>query len=156
MSLAPPSPETLSRTFTALLGRTVSVKRAAAPAARAPAVAVYATATAPAAVVCLVDLPLACSLGAALSMIPAPVASQSAKAGQLAPNLLENLVEVMNVGTATLAAGSPVRLALSRVFSPGEAIPAEAAAVRSKPSTRVDYEITVSGYEPGTLTVLGA
>jgi hypothetical protein len=150
-----PIPDAVARTLTNLLGRTVTAKRASAPsAAKSQAVAVYSTATAPAAVVCLVDLPLACSLGAALSMIPAPVAAQSARVGQIAPNLLENLGEVMNVCAALLTAGGSVRLALAQVVPPGKPLPAEAAALRTRPGGRLDLEIAISGYEAGGLAIL--
>ena len=150
-----PSPEALSKTFTSLLGRQVTAKRAAAPsAAKNPVVAVYSTAASPAAVVCLVDLPLACSLGAALSMIPAPVASQSAKAGSVAANLLENLTEVMNVAAGLLNTGGQVRLALSQVIPPGKPLPPEATALRARPAGRADFDVAIAGYEAGGLAVL--
>lgn len=152
-----PSPEAIAKTFTNLLGRQVTARKAAGPsAAKNQLVAVYATAASPAAVLCLVDLPLGCSLGAALSMIPAPVATQSAKSGAIAPNLLENLVEVMNVGAAPLNAGSQVRLALAEVIPPGKPLPPEAAALRAKPAGRVDLEISVAGYEAGGFAVLAS
>jgi hypothetical protein len=157
MTFPLPTPEAIGKMLSNLLGRKIVVKPAAAPAAPGKkAVATYATASSPAAMVAVLDLPLACSLGAALSMIPAAVASQSVRSGTVASNLLENLEEVMNVTAALLGAGGPVRLALEAVFPPGKSLPPEAQAVVARPAARVDFEIAVSGYEAGTLTVLAA
>lgn len=150
-----PAPETIAKTLTNLLGRQATVKRAAAPSpAKNPVVAIYSTAASTAAVLCVLDLPLGCSLGAALSMIPAPVASGCAKSGTIADNLLENLVEVMNVSAALLSAGSQVRLALAQVIPPGKPLPPEATALRTKPAGRLDLDVSIAGYEAGGLAVL--
>lgn len=102
------------------------------------------------------DLPLAASLGAALSLLPPNTANDAIKANQLPPMLQENCYEVMNVAARLF--NSPIRphVRLVRMFWNQQSVPIPLSqAVRLLPA-RLDVALVVPGYAQGTISILAA
>ncbi|MCA9033620.1 MAG: hypothetical protein KDA91_00760 [Planctomycetaceae bacterium] len=95
--------------------------------------------------VVLCDLSLANSIGAAFSMIPAAVAADATKAGNVADNIKVNLHEVLNVCVNLFTENSKERLTLSNVevHSSPDATPAL--------STSAPFTVNVPRYANGTM-----
>ena len=73
--------------------------------------------------VCICDLNLAASVGAALTLFPPQTVKESLKDGRLHQNLMENLHEVLDVlGNLFRGSGSS-SLALRAVYAPGQPLP---------------------------------
>jgi two-component system, chemotaxis family, chemotaxis protein CheY len=100
------------------------------------------------------DLALAARVGAALSLIPAGPANEAIASGQLADTLFENFREVLNVLTQLFESSGRFRVCLHRIHKPGEALPPQLADHLSKPKSRTDVAVDVSGYGKGALTLL--
>ena len=103
---------------------------------------------------CVVDLPLAAYLGAALAMIPSETAKEEIEADELGEDLLDAYYEVANIMAALLCAdGSPhVRLiGIDEAGMPFE--PAVLATIKD-PCRRIDIQLDVSEYGSGALTLL--
>ena len=102
---------------------------------------------------CIADVALAANAGAALSMLPPAVAKDAAKSKQLTDVMVGNLREVLNICTRLLMTDTSAHLRLAEVF-PATALPAGVATVLSGQKGRVDFELTVPKYGPGTLAVV--
>lgn len=143
----------LERLLEGLLRRPVQV----APAAEGPArqsarwTAHYVDASGAEVALCVLEMPLALAMSAALTMMPPAVGSEWASSGALSDALAENLHEVTNVIAKAVHAGG-VRCILSSLagFAPGEQLP-EIEKVRSAGSNE-SFEIAVHGYGAGRLS----
>ncbi|HWV38478.1 MAG TPA: hypothetical protein VN033_08365 [Vulgatibacter sp.] len=156
MSIAIPDPVFLSSNLENLLGRTVLLKRGA-PFRPAPGdaitVASYSFESGKRAALWVCEFGAACSLAAALSMVPAGIASEAAKNRSMDQGLRDNLSEVMNVCSA-LIGGPGLRLIYDSLILPPEPVPPEIRTILLKPVSRLDLEVTVSGYQPGRIALL--
>lgn len=104
-------------------------------------------------VVC--DLPAAAAFGAALALIPAGVAAECVKRGQLDENLLENFKEVLNITGGKLnGAGLPhIKLGPVHAAPPP---PKEVTDLVAHAGARADLAVTVAGYPTGTVSIVVA
>jgi hypothetical protein len=143
-----------------LLGRAVDVDDGrdfvGPDGAGAAVIADYVTDEGRVAALVVLDPGLAARSGAALLMVPAAVADESVAAGELAPTLLENVHEIVNI-MARLLNGerSPhVRLRTLRAL-PGD-LPHDAAALLAAPEARRAFDVVIEGYGPGRLELLVA
>jgi hypothetical protein len=106
-------------------------------------------------VIWLVDLQAACSLAAALSMLPPAVADEAVAQGILSDALLENFQEVMNIG-ASLMRVSEGRLKLKHVFVPPQVPPSLAAEWVGTARSKLEVYGGVQGFEQGRMYFLAA
>lgn len=103
----------------------------------------------------LFDVPMACRGGAALCMMPAEVANDSAEAGELPEALAENWVEVLNV-LANLFSGR-ARVRLQDWTPPSARVPISVKKLaRAAAGRRIDAAVDIPGYGAGRLTLLAA
>lgn len=93
------------------------------------------------------DLPLSCAAGAALSMIPPAQAKEGARTGTVPENILENLVEVYNIGRSWFDVAQDLKLARVEVLPTD--LPRDLQMLLLKPAKRLDAELSVSGYGTG-------
>ncbi|HET6279745.1 MAG TPA: response regulator, partial [Polyangia bacterium] len=137
------------------LGRAVQAKEQEA---RAPVdqgvVAVYAGDDGAAAALVHFDLPAAGSIAAAMTSVPADIVKQAARAGKLPQNLLDNLLEVANVLTKVVRRMSSARLRIQRIY-PIRSAPPDIVAALDAPPCSVSFDVTVSEYPGGRVTVIG-
>lgn len=151
-----PNADNITRNLKDLLSKPVVVKAGPAlPAASVALCAVYADDAGAPQVVGVADLGCAAYVGAALAMIPAPVAADSVKQKKLEDNLRENFAEVVNILAAVLNSATGKHLKLVAVFEPG-GVPPEAQAILKKPASRADFDVSVTGYGAGKLSFLSA
>jgi hypothetical protein len=101
-----------------------------------------------------IDLPLAASLAAALTLVPAGVADASIKAKKLEEMLEENLAEVLNVGGRVFNAPESPRVILKRKGTPPCAPPLKQFWVKAP--TRYTLEVAVPGYKSGRIALCAA
>ena len=144
----------LKQTLAALLGRAVTVK--AVPKAPSPTWAVTATYVRPDGAMqgtCVLDISAAASIGAALTMIPAPVTVTAVKNKAMPEGLMENLQEVLNVMARLFQSAAHERTSLQGVYVTPKAPPPAAAPIFKSPRARLDLEVSVSGYAPGRVTL---
>lgn len=151
-----PMAEPLRRTLADLLGRPVELK--ASPGAMKTitkgVIAEYARADGTAVGLYVVDLPFAAYAGAALSMVPVGVASESIRAGKLEPNLMENAREVFNIlGSQLNAPGFP-HCSLKTVHAIPGPLPPTVTAIVAKPLARLELAVTIGGYGAGVFATL--
>jgi len=147
----PPAAE-LEKLLSGLLMRAVKVQKAPGEGPGTPcAVAVYRTddPVQELAVVC--DMPLAASLAAALSVVPAGVVKESVAAGGLDESLRDNFAEVMNVLARFVSTGAGRRFSLSRGTCPPEAVATQLLDAAAGSDERRELSADISGYSSGRI-----
>jgi len=152
---APLTPELTGVLLRDLLGRAVTVKKSTPMAltAKTPfVIAVYSAGQNPVAYLCICDLPLAASVGAALCMLPASSIQETIRAGTLAPAVEPNLHEVFNVMSRLFDAAGTAHASLAGLHLPSTPLPAAVTKLMSGPANRLDVEVNISGYGVGRLT----
>lgn len=101
---------------------------------------------------CIADLRLAANAGAALAMISEQVAKESIAAGALGENLRDNFYEVVNIVSALLNGPSVPHLRLTEMV---DGIPDEVVELSKRAAGNKRYDVTIVGYEGGTLGLIG-
>lgn len=151
------APEVTANLLGGLVGRSVTAKRSAAP-PTAPwfAVAEYRNDRDEVIGFLVCDADGACSLAAALSMVPAPMAATAAKTKVLSEMLTENLREVFNVAARLFQSTDGERIVLSTVHLPPARIPTATEALIKRPKSRSDFALNVTGYAAGNLALFAA
>ena len=96
------------------------------------------------------DLALASYGGAALAMVPKPVADESIKDGELSEGLAENFYEVANILTAMLNGPSVPHLKI-RELVPG--VPDDVRDLIIRAAGRRSFDLTITDYGPGVLAL---
>ncbi|MBO0901246.1 hypothetical protein J1G44_10370 [Cellulomonas sp. zg-ZUI199] len=141
-----------------LLGREVEVRTGAAmvdPTQDGGAlVGVYVDRLLSLRALCLMDLPAAAYVGAAIGLVPARVAQESVECELLGPGLEENAREVLNVLASLLNAEGAPHVRLDAVHAPREALPHDVAPWVRAYVRRTDLEIDVVGYGRGGFSLL--
>jgi hypothetical protein len=147
-----PPPAELEKLLSGLLMRTVKVAKAPGEAPGAPcAVALYRTEDPVLELAVLCDVPLAASLAAALSVVPAGAVKDCVAAGSLDESLRDNFAEVMNVLARFVSTGSGRRFTLQRVSCPPEP-PVDALLTAAAGSDeKRELSADVSGYSAGRI-----
>ncbi|NNM61387.1 MAG: hypothetical protein HKM03_04400 [Steroidobacteraceae bacterium] len=102
---------------------------------------------------CVCDMAFAANAGAALSMLPPPVAKEAAKNRVLNEVMSANLREVMNIATRLLLRENTPHLRLEEVY-PVAALPAAAQAALAAAPHRVDFETSLGKYGVGMLAAV--
>ncbi len=153
-----PSAKDVRELLEGLLGRDVDVLTGAPmvdPAAGGGAlVGVYVDRLLGLRALCLFDVPLAAHAGAAIGLVPAPVARESAESEVLDPVLEENARELLNVAASLLNGEDLPHVRLDAVYAPREPLPADVAQWVKAYVRRTDLEVTVAGYGTGGLSLL--
>jgi hypothetical protein len=134
-----------------LLGRDVDTVLCPPPIAATSVLGLYVCDRDRMTAVLTLDLPLAAYLGSSLALMPPRAAEAAIADGELSPDLLENIGEVLNVLAAVLNAHSDTHQRLYQTC-PGSEAPADAAAHSKALGNRLDLAITVQGYGAGTLS----
>ena len=123
------------------------------PAARGAQVAVFISDDGEPVAACACDVGFAAAAGSALSMLPPPVAKDAARSGELTDVMQGNLNEIMNICSRLVMSDTSPHLRLERVY-PGATLPAGAVALLAAPAARADFEIGLSKYGPGLVSVV--
>jgi len=148
------APEVTSALLGGLIGRAVTARRTSAP-PTGPwfAVAEYHNDRDEIVGFLVCDADGACSLAAALSMVPAPLAATAAKTKVLSEMLVENLHEVFNVAARLFQSMDEGRIVLATVHLPPAKLPVVTEAMVRHPKARSDFSLNVTGYAPGNLAL---
>jgi len=149
-------PREVKELLSSTVGRPVQAKAGARikPASKV-VTAVYADDHGSPVAACVLELELAACLGAALIAIPKGAALEASARGSLPGTMAESLNEVLNI-TAQLFRKESVnhRIALSDVFHPGQELPGDIAAALKQPRARLDFEVELSGYDAGVMSLI--
>lgn len=152
-----PVPERVGEFLTDLVGRSViAEKRDELDFDADDAVylsAVYVDDNGEVAGACVADLAFAAHSGAALAMIPKPVAVESIAAGELSETLAENFHEVANIVTALLNGPSSAHLKMRDIAAD---VPEEVRALVLRAAGRRQYTVTVNDYGSGSFALYAA
>ncbi len=126
------------------------------PAASARAIATYIDPAGKLIYVALTDMAFLAGIGAALAMIPAPVAAEAIKSGKPAGPLFDNATEVMNIASALFndTEGKLPHVKLQKFVVLTPPLPPEIAKYALKPPARIDLEVQLPGYTNGKLTII--
>jgi hypothetical protein len=120
--------------------------------AKAAVVAVYTGGGTDAVGLLVCSIQAAAYLGAALSLLPKPVAEDAIKKGMLDDALLENFREVANICSSLFAEQAGTRVHLDTVLNKVTAPPATYKALMTS-TNRTDVTIDVPNYGQGVLSV---
>ncbi len=148
-----PTPDAVARVLRDLFGKGVTPKKVAVPLPMSPKAfaATYIDDRDALVGICLCDIPLAATMGAALALVPPDAANAAVKAGKLPGEMLDNFREVLNILHRQFGA---VHVRFKDLVQPGDKIPANVTAGTTKPASRLDLEVAVVGYAVGRLSFL--
>lgn len=96
----------------------------------------------------VMDMPCACYTAAALSMMPADIADENIKSGNIEESLRENLYEVFNVAVSFFSNGTTPDMRLKDMVI-GSSIPDDASQVVDKSYTNLHVALDIPGYGKG-------
>jgi len=151
------TPDALSKVLTDLLmDRRVNVNKSAPMRLPPPApfvLATYKSDDGKSAFVCVSDLALASAASAALTLIPPNVAAESVRAGKLSEELSENVREIFNVCAGLFNRPDAPHFVLEEVTVQSKTLSGPLAAAMAKPRARSDFEVSISGYSSGKLSI---
>lgn len=151
-----PTESNYARILGGILGKPAEVKKSSAPYQPKPdgafSLAVYIDDNGKQTAICLCDVPLTCSMGAMLTMIPPGVAQDAIKTGDIPEMIFDNAKEIFNI-TASLfnVKGSP-HLRLGPVYKVPPVLPTDILALLNKTGERVDFQISVPNYGAGMMS----
>lgn len=100
------------------------------------------------------DLALAAFAGACVGLVPKAGARASVEDGKLAPNLAENVAEMVNIMAALFNLDGHPHVRLDGFHLPGEDLPADVARLSAAYVNRLDLVVTISGYGTGRLSIV--
>ncbi len=151
-----PSAKQIVLLMSPLLGRTTKVDLSSAELPIKPpyVVGVYVADDNTIVALCFFDLALACHLGAALSMIPAAVASEAARKGVVSESISENLFEVANVMSSLFNHDGGVHVRLREVVHAPKVLPAQFSDLLKRPAARSDFSVSIQGYGAGPMAIV--
>jgi hypothetical protein len=143
----------VAKTFTELLSRNVSADdHKAGPSAGMFVCSTYSAGDGKVVAACLAEMPLACGLAAALSLIPPGTAQDSVKAGVMSPSIQENYHEIANIVSVLLHAGM-ARSVLER-FDPTPMPMTKQLARFLSSKSYVDADVKIASYGGGQFLLL--
>jgi hypothetical protein len=163
MSLMDPAPTHLPSNkeirdlLSGLLGREVELTPTSplGPSADSPrSVAVYVDDRVAVRAVAVCDLAFSARAGAALALIPAPVAEEAIEANFLGQTLGENLSELLNVMASVFNVPQAAHVRLQELHPAGPPLPPQIQARMLTLGRREDLEVTIAGYGQGRLSVV--
>jgi len=155
---AVPTPDKVRMVLRQLVGRDVTVKDGK-PLVLGPSTrgywGAYRDDSGALAVACVMDLPLAANIAAALAMMPIGQVNESVRAGALNPGLLDNLREVMNVAASIFNRPGRPHVSLREVQPCPPALPADVTGLLGKPNFALHLDVAIAGYGGGRLSLVG-
>ena len=102
----------------------------------------------------LSDANFASKAGASLAMIPANAAEERVKAGKLSDPIFENFSEIMNILSTLPNSKGDVHLTMKKVYCTAtDNFPDDVINMVMSPERRSDFEVDISGYGNGKLTI---
>lgn len=149
-----PQADRISRVLRDIFGREVSAAKAPFAMVNGQSsgtLGVFNDADGDTCAVVYMDLALSCASGAALSMIPPAQAKEAEATGTVPENILENLVEVYNIGRSWFEAQEGMKL--DRVEVLPKELPRDMLMLLMKPAKRLDATIQVAGYNGGRFSL---
>lgn len=96
----------------------------------------------------VMDIPCACYTAAALSMMPADIAEENIKSGEIEESLRDNLYEVLNIAVTFFSDGTTPDMRLKDMVI-GSSIPEDATEVIDKSYTNLHIALDIPGYGGG-------
>lgn len=102
---------------------------------------------------CVADLAFAARTGAALAMIPKPVADEAIETGVLVDNLRDNFYEIANIATSLLNGPSVPHLKITEL---ADGVPDEVRDLLVRAAGRRTYHVTLGDYGSGTFALYAA
>lgn len=123
------------------------------PASRGAQVAVFISDEGEPVAACACDAGFAAAASSALSMLPPPVAKDAARTGELTEVMQGNLNEIMNICSRLVMSDTSPHLRLERVY-PAATVPVEVKTLLTAPAARADFEVGLSKYGPGLVSVV--
>lgn len=99
---------------------------------------------------CVADLAFAARSGAALAMVPRPVADESVTKGELADNLRDNFYEVANIATSLLNGPSVPHIKITELAA---GVPDEVRDLLLRAAGRRSYSVALGDYGNGTFAL---
>ncbi|MCU1428223.1 MAG: CheY-like receiver [Actinomycetia bacterium] len=154
-----PAAERIREVLTDLMGRPVKVVRTEAAdldGARPGACADYAAGRGTIGVLCVADLRLTNTLGAALTMVAPAVVEDAVAKREIDESTIDNFREVLNVLTSLFNTADTAHVTFRDVHRMPAQLPSDTAQLLHAPKARRDFEVEVEEYGAGVLTVLVA
>ena len=105
--------------------------------------------------VAVCDLGFSAYAGAAIGLLPAPVAMEAVASEELPTPVAENLSEVLNVCAALQNVDGAPHMKLHSVHHIGPPVPPEVAALGGVLGQRLDLTVSIAGYGEGRLSFVG-
>lgn len=152
-----PDHEDIRKTLSNLLGKEVKVTEGGAalePDDGQPyTVAVYQDADSNLAAVCVCDVALSSSVGAALALIPPGVVEDCVRSREIPDNIMENVGEVMNICVNLFQGSGTKRLRLSQVLPPGQQADSGTVDFCDDSGENNHFRVEIPGYVDGRMSL---
>ncbi len=149
-----PAPKDVRDLLEGLLGKDVTVSPGQPVSLNdGAALAVYVDPQLATNAVLVLDVPLAAWCAGALALLPKGGLEDAIDEGELSAMHLEVVYEVVNVAAAMFNGGGVTHSKLYKLYAPGEAVPADLAAVAAG-FNRIDLAVQVAGYGKGALSIV--
>ena len=151
-----PTPSDAGRLVETLLGQSVDAREAltTVDAEQAAVVWSYVFPDGSLAAAASLDLTLAAVLGAGFGLLPPGRVGEALENRNLAPDIIENLQEVVNVLVALYAPHRTTACRLGQIFLGGHGVPADVQSLLASRTRRFDAVIKLSGYGEGVLSAV--
>ena len=151
-----PTPSDAGRLVETLLGRSVDAREAltTVDAEQAAVVWSYVFPDGSLAAAASLDLTLAAVLGAGFGLLPPGRVGEALENRNLAPDIIENLQEVVNVLVALYTPHKDDHMRLGQIYLGGHGVPADVQSLLASRTRRFDAVIKLSGYGEGVLSAV--
>ncbi|MFK8026613.1 MAG: hypothetical protein AB8C40_00975 [Gammaproteobacteria bacterium] len=98
----------------------------------------------------VMDYSCACYTAAALSMMPADIAEENIKSGEIEESLRDNLYEVLNIGVSFFSDGTTPDMRIKEMLVGPTEIPGDIQNVFKNAYTDLHVEMDIPGYGSGS------
>ena len=98
----------------------------------------------------VMDYSCACYTAAALSMMPADIAEENIKSGEIEESLRDNLYEVLNIGVSFFSDGTSPDMRIKEMLVGPSEIPSDIQDVFKNAYTDLHIELDIPGYGSGS------
>ena len=103
--------------------------------------------------VIVMDYSCACYTAAALSMMPADIADENIKSGDLEDSIRDNLYEVLNIGVSFFSDGTTPDMRIKEMLVGPNDIPDDIQNVFKNAYTDLHVEMNIPGYGSGSSSI---